>query len=113
MSKRDNLLGHASRSVISIENGDPSLSTPDAVDEEGTASDKPDERDYWYALINEKAAARFLDLEPRTMQGLRQRGGGPDFIRISSRCIRYRRIDLREWAEARMRSSTSDPGDFA
>ena len=65
---------------------------------------------FWHSLINEKAAADFLDLERRTMQGLRQRGGGPKFIRISSRCIRYRRIDLREWADARMRSSTSDPG---
>ncbi len=82
-----------------------------AIDARGPPfRDAKDDRDYWYALINEKAAASFLDLERRTMQGMRQRGGGPNFIRISSRCIRYRRIDLREWAEARMRSSTSDVG---
>lgn len=44
------------------------------------------------------------------MQNLRQRGGGPKYIRLSSRSIKYRRIDLREWAEAKMVSSTADPG---
>ena len=65
---------------------------------------------YWHALIDEKAAATFLGLERRTMQGMRQRGGGPRYYFISSRCLRYRRIDLRDWVEARMRSSTSDVG---
>lgn len=69
--------------------------------------------DYWYALIDEKAAAEFLDLTDRTMQKMRQRGDGPRYSAISSRCLRYRRIDLRSWAESRMRSSTSDPGDEA
>ena len=66
--------------------------------------------DYWYVLINESEAAEFLDLTNRTMQAMRQKGGGARFIRISARCIRYRRVDLRTWAEARMRRSTSDPG---
>ena len=35
------------------------------------------------------------------------------YIAISSRCIRYRRIDLRAWSEARVRTSTSDPGQEA
>ena len=69
--------------------------------------------DYWNCLIPEKPAGGFLDLTDRTMQALRQKGGGPRYIVISSRCIRYRRSDLREWAEARMRSSTSDPGPAA
>ena len=66
--------------------------------------------DYWMAYIPEREAARFLELEPRTMQGLRQRGGGPIFFRLSSRCLRYRRADLRAWADERARTSTSDPG---
>ena len=69
--------------------------------------------DYWYALIDEKEAGEFLGLTDRTMQKLRQRGGGPKYIHISSRCLRYRRLDLREYAEGRMRSSTSDPGQAA
>ncbi len=67
--------------------------------------------EFWNSLINEKAAANYLDLTDRTMQALRQRGGGPRYIVISSRCLRYRRIDLKAWADARMRSSTSDPGE--
>lgn len=65
---------------------------------------------YWYRLINEKLAGEFLDLTARTMQKMRQRGNGSRYVVLSSRCIRYRRIDLREWAEARLRRSTSDCG---
>ena len=68
---------------------------------------------FWYELIDEKAAAEFLDLTPRTMQAMRQRGGGPPFVRISARCIKYRRINLKSYADARLRSSTSDPGEEA
>ena len=81
---------------------------PDAADH----ADAPD-YDYWHALINEKEAGAFLDLTDRAMQAYRQRGDGCQFIRLSSRCIRYRRTDLKAWAEARMRSSTSDPGQAA
>ena len=65
---------------------------------------------FWYALVDERVAGDFIDQTPRTMQGLRQKGGGPPFIRLSSRCIKYRRIDLKQWADERLRSSTSDPG---
>jgi hypothetical protein len=63
---------------------------------------------FWFELIAESPAADFVGVEPRTMQGYRQRGDGPPYIRLSFRCIRYRRIDLREWAEKRRRTSTSD-----
>ena len=66
--------------------------------------------DYWYGLIDENEAAEFLDVHTRTMQALRQRGGGPRFVRLSARCVKYRRIDLRAHSEARLRLSTSDPG---
>ena len=69
--------------------------------------------EFWNSLINEKVAANYLGLTDRTMQALRQRGGGARYIVISSRCVRYRRIDLKAWADARMRSSTSDPGSVA
>jgi len=69
--------------------------------------------DYWYSLLDEKEAGAFLGLTARTLQKMRQRGGGCKFIRISSRCLRYRRIDLREYAEARIHCSTSDTGEAA
>ncbi len=65
--------------------------------------------DYWCCLITEGEAAGFFGLTRRTMQGFRFKGGGPRFVRISARCIRYRRIDLKRWADERLRSSTSDP----
>ncbi len=68
---------------------------------------------FWNALVDEKEAARFLGMTDRFMQHRRQQGDGPRYIAISSRCIRYRRIDLRTWSEARLRTSTSDPGQAA
>ena len=73
----------------------------------------PLDSDYWQALIDEKAAAKFLDLSARTLQGLRYRGGGPRFVRISARCVKYRRLDCRDFAVQRLRSSTSDAGSEA
>ena len=69
--------------------------------------------DYWYELIGEEVAARFLKLTIRYLQAKRSKGGGPRFIRLSARCIRYRRIDLREWAEDRLVSNTSEPDPVA
>ena len=60
------------------------------------------------ALLTERRAADFLGVTARCLQAWRYRGGGPKFVRISSRCIRYRQSDLREWIEARLRSDTSE-----
>ena len=59
-------------------------------------------------LLDERDAARALGLTPRTLQAWRNRGGGPAYVRISSRCIRYRLIDLEAWAAERVRTSTSE-----
>jgi len=67
------------------------------------------DHDYWNALIDEYVAAQFMGLTVRTMQAYRYKGGGPCYVAIGSRpTVRYRRADLREWAEARLRRSTSD-----
>ena len=60
------------------------------------------------ALLTEKGAADFLDLTTRCLQAWRCRGGGPRFVKISSRCIRYRRSDLLDWVQERLRSDTSE-----
>jgi hypothetical protein len=72
-----------------------------------------DDPNFWNCLIDEREAGNFLGLTPRSLQVFRQRGDGPKLIKISSRCIRYRRLDLKDYADARMRNSTSDPGDRA
>lgn len=65
--------------------------------------------DYLDSLINEKVAAEFLGYTIRALQNWRVRGGGPPFVKVSSRSIRYRRRELIEWSESRMVSHTSDP----
>ena len=65
---------------------------------------------FWHALIDEDAAAEFYGLEDRTLQKWRQTGQGPRYYALSSRCLRYRRLDLREHALARVRTSTADSG---
>ena len=92
----------------------PARSKPESAGSlDGLARGPPVDCDFWYALVDEKVAAQFLGVTDRTVQKWRQTGGGPRHIVLSSRCIRYRRIDLREWAEARLRLSTSDPGKAA
>lgn len=59
-------------------------------------------------LFTEEQAARMLQLTSKALQAWRYRGVGPLHIRISRRCIRYRREDLLAFIEARVRSSTSD-----
>ena len=76
----------------------------------GLARGPPNDPNFWEALINEKEAGDFLGLSDRAMQKMRQTGGGPRYVHISSRCIRYTRTLLKAYADARMRSSTSDPG---
>lgn len=60
------------------------------------------------SLLSEAQASELLGVTPRALQAWRQRGGGPQFVRVSSRCVRYRRRDLIAWAQARLRSSTSE-----
>jgi len=64
--------------------------------------------DYLDRLVNETEAASFVGYTIRAMQGWRVKGGGPKFIKVSARSIRYRRRDLIEWAEARLRANTSE-----
>jgi hypothetical protein len=67
----------------------------------------PRDLDYLDSMIDERLAANFVGYTIRALQNWRVRGGGPRFVKVSSRSIRYRRRDLIEWAEARLRSSTS------
>ena len=60
------------------------------------------------ALLTEQQAASLLNVNPRTMQKWRIQGGGPRFVRMSRRCIRYWPKDLRDWVQNRIKSSTSE-----
>lgn len=58
-------------------------------------------------MLCEKSVARLLSLSPRTLRNWRVTGDGPRYIRISSRCIRYRPEDVEAWANARALSNTA------
>lgn len=64
-------------------------------------------------LMDERAAASVLCYSVRALQNWRHRGGGPKFVKVSARSIRYRRRDLLAWIEARTVANTSQPNvDF-
>lgn len=65
-----------------------------------------DAADYWDGFITETDAADYLCQSVRTLQKWRVSGFGPQFYK-PGRSVRYRRCDLRTWAENRMRASTS------
>jgi len=67
---------------------------------------KPDP-DYLDRLITERDAADFLGYTMRALQNWRVRGGGPVFVKVSNRSIRYRRRDLVAWVESKLAENTT------
>ena len=62
-------------------------------------------------MLTEKEAARVLGFSYRTLQKWRGIGAGPLFVKATSRgAVRYRRSDLLDWVNRRLRHSTSDDG---
>ncbi len=72
-----------------------------------TIPQHPTSPDYYDQLLNENTAAAFLGYTVRALQNWRVRGGGPAFIKVSARSIRYRRRDLIAWIEKHRRFNTS------
>lgn len=58
-------------------------------------------------FLTTEEAAGLLGLSRKTLERWRLTGEGPKFVRLSSRCVRYREADLDEWASTRTYSSTS------
>jgi len=67
-------------------------------------------RDPAPSLLNEVEAAAFLGISPRALQKWRVNGRGPEFLRLSSRCIRYSRANLLGWLKARVCRNTAEYG---
>jgi predicted DNA-binding transcriptional regulator AlpA len=59
------------------------------------------------SLLTEQEAARQLHLSQKTLEGWRTRGGGPKFVRLGTRAVRYRPADLNEFVERGLRTSTA------
>lgn len=54
------------------------------------------------ALLNEHAAAAFLGYTIRALQNWRRRGGGPRYVKISEKSIRYQPRDLQAWIDLKV-----------
>jgi predicted DNA-binding transcriptional regulator AlpA len=60
-------------------------------------------------ILNTAAAAEYIGLSKSTLEKARIYGGGPPFVRVTSRAVRYRMQDLEAWMLERLVSSTSAP----
>jgi hypothetical protein len=58
-------------------------------------------------FLDNKQAADFLKLSPRTLEKHRVTGGGPRFRKLGRRVV-YAVADLEAWANERICSNTSD-----
>ena len=72
-----------------------------------TETQPRDGADHLDRLIPEQEAADFLGYTARALQNWRVRGGGPRYVKVSARSIRYRRRDLIAWAEGRLVASSA------
>ena len=68
-------------------------------------------RDLPQRNLKTEEAAEVLGVSGRYLEDLRYRGGGPQFIRLGRRCVRYRPRDLARFIAERTVCSTSDRGD--
>jgi len=63
-------------------------------------------------LLTERDVSSEYDFSPKTLQGWRLRGGGPEYVKCG-RSVRYRREAVERWLDDRTRKSTSDTADRA
>lgn len=54
-------------------------------------------------LLDTREVARILGLAPKTVANLRKRGGGPEWVAVGGRSVRYTREALTRYLEARRR----------
>jgi predicted DNA-binding transcriptional regulator AlpA len=59
-------------------------------------------------LLKTSEAAKCLGVSESLLHKLRLTGGGPAFVRLAGRSIRYRPADLDAWVNASLAGSTSE-----
>ena len=57
--------------------------------------------------MNEHVAAAFLGYSVRALQNWRLRGGGPRYVKVSEKSVRYQPRDLQAWIDARICADTA------
>jgi len=58
-------------------------------------------------LLTPADAASRLSVTKKTLENLRLRGVGPEFVRINSRCVRYSEQALTKWVAERSHAGTA------
>ena len=58
------------------------------------------------ALLTPQQASVLAGLSHRTLDNKRSDGTGPKYIRLSSRCVRYRRRNIMKWVAEHERTKT-------
>jgi hypothetical protein len=58
-------------------------------------------------LLTPAQAAAILSVQAKVLERWRGTGGGPAFVRLSSKTIRYRRDDIDDFVAGRIRASTA------
>lgn len=61
------------------------------------------------ALLYEIEVAYLTGQSKRTLQAYRQKGGGPEFVKLGT-AVRYQRRAVIAYVDSHRRRSTSDPG---
>ena len=61
-------------------------------------------------LLTEKEAAELICYSRRALQNWRVRGGGPKYVKVSARSIRYQRRDVLDWIDERKQNNTAQFG---
>ncbi len=64
-------------------------------------------------LLTTEEVAERLRVSRRTLEKWRTVGGGPPFIKLNRRAVRYQEEAVEAWKRSRARMSTSDPGRAA
>ena len=66
----------------------------------------------WFgaALLTPDEAAALLRVTKGYLAKLRVEGGGPRYVKLAKRVVLYRKVDLVDFADSRLRRSTSDTG---
>ncbi len=58
-------------------------------------------------LLDERGLSGMLGVSVRTVQAWRVKGGGPVFVKINNRLVRYRQSDVEAWLTSLLASNTS------
>jgi len=61
-----------------------------------------------HSILTREEAADYLGVTVDTLAAHATRGTGPQYAKLSGRAVRYRREDLDDWVESKLRTSTKD-----